>query len=94
MKTATVQSVCECQAKLGAELDDKRHVIRGSAIDPRRGRREIAPAHSIGAERSKFEVAWFCPFCIRNQVRLFDAAALTYAEPAQPATARPRIRAS
>ena len=94
MKTATVHSVCECQAKLGAELDEKRHVVRGWAIDARRGRRETAPAHSISAERPKFEVAWFCPICIRNQVRLFDTAALTYAEPAQPATARPRIRAT
>jgi hypothetical protein len=78
VKRVTIQSVCECQARLGAELDEQRHVIRGWARDQRRQRELVAPAHSIGANRAIFEVAWFCPWCTRNQVRLFDAGGLQY----------------
>lgn len=85
MKRATIHSVCECQAKLGAELDERRHVAHGWARDPRRGRELVAPAHSIGADRAVFEVAWFCPWCTRNQVRLFEGDGLQYREAPQPA---------
>ena len=78
MKTATIHSVCECQAKLGAVLDEKRHVVRGFAKDRRSGREAIAPAHSIGAQDEKFEVAWACPFCTRNQLRAFDTQGLAF----------------
>src|SRR5438477_5168170 len=87
VKKATVRSVCECQARLGAELDERRHVVRGFARDPRRGRELVAPAHSIGSQRPVFEVAWFCPWCTRNQVRLFAAEALVYADDAPAAAA-------
>ncbi|MGC4088307.1 MAG: hypothetical protein QM756_10485 [Polyangiaceae bacterium] len=78
MKTAVVNSPCECQARLGAELDERRVVVRGWARDPRRGREELAPANAIGAERSRFDVGWSCPFCTRNVLRSFEAAALSY----------------
>jgi hypothetical protein len=78
VKTATIHSVCECQAKLGAVLDEHRYVVRGFARDRRTGRELVAPAHSIGAKEDKFEVAWLCPFCTRNQARSFDAAGLAY----------------
>lgn len=87
MKTATVRSVCECQAKLGAELDDQRHVVRGWARDMRRSRELVAPAHAIGSTKPVFEVAWFCPWCTRNQVRLFSADALAYRDSAAEAAA-------
>src|ERR1041385_1688554 len=78
VKRATIHSVCDCPAKLGTALDEKRHVVRGWARDPRRNRELVAPAHSIVADRPVFEVAWFCPWCTRNQVRLFSADALVY----------------
>jgi hypothetical protein len=87
VKRATVRSVCECQAKLGAELDEQRHVVHGWARDPRRGRELVAPAHSIGADRSVFDVAWSCPWCTRNQVRLFAAEALVYRDVVERAVA-------
>ena len=53
-------SRCECQAALTAILDEGRHVLQGSAA--RLGAREIAPAHSIGAEReSSFDIALALP---------------------------------
>jgi|HubBroStandDraft_3_1064219.scaffolds.fasta_scaffold433983_2 hypothetical protein len=68
-------SPCECQASLTAVLDEGRHVLQGSAA--RLGAREIAPAHSIGAEReSSFDIAWACPFCGRNTLRTFHAGGL------------------
>jgi hypothetical protein len=78
LKTATIHSVCECQAKLGAELDDQRHIVRGWAKDRRAGREVVAPAHSIGADKPMFQVAWACPFCTRNQLRSFDAGGLAF----------------
>ena len=74
MNQYTVQSRCECQAVLSATLDEKRHVLEGSAT--RRGSREIAPAHSIGASGDFFDVGWACPFCGRNTLRTFHAGAL------------------
>jgi hypothetical protein len=76
-------SRCECQAILTAILDDKRHVIEGSATHL--GARETAPAHSIGAEHEHFDIGWMCPFCGRNTLRTFYAGALRrLAAPATP----------
>jgi hypothetical protein len=80
VKTATIRSVCECQAQLGAELGEQRRVIRGWAKDIRRRETRPAPAHSIHPEADIFDVAWFCPFCIRNTLRSFDASGLAYRE--------------
>jgi hypothetical protein len=71
---STVTSPCECQATLTAQLDAKRHVVAGYAR--RGGAREIAPAHSIGADGDRFDVGWLCPFCGRNTLRTFYAGAL------------------
>ena len=87
MKTATVHSRCECQSGLGAELDEQRRAIRGWSRDRRSGRVLVAPAHSIHPDAEVFEVAWACPFCTRNQVRLFDAGGLVYREPGPQSTA-------
>lgn len=78
MKTATVQSVCECQAKLGAELDEKHRVVRGWARDRRNGKELVAPAHSIRSEAAQFDIGWQCPLCTRNQLRAFDAGGLSF----------------
>ncbi len=67
-------SRCECQASLRAELDDRRNVLRGTAF--LRGKRELAPSHAIGAQGSRFDIGWACPFCGRNVMRSFDASAL------------------
>lgn len=75
---ATIQSRCECQALLSASLNQQRHVLSGWATDPRRRRQESCPAHSIGADQDRFEVAWLCPFCGRNTLRVFYAGALTW----------------
>jgi hypothetical protein len=78
MKTAGVQSMCECQARLGAELDEQRRALRGWA---RQRNREIsAPANTIGAGNERFQVGWACPFCTRNTLRSFDASALVFQE--------------
>lgn len=79
-------SRCECQAALTAVLDEGRHVLQGSAA--RLGAREIAPAHSIGAEReSSFDIAWACPFCGRNTLRTFHAGGLRRLASTAPAVA-------
>lgn len=78
MKRATIHSVCECQARLGAELDEHKHVHRGWARDIRRRTERPAPAHSIRPEAEVFDVAWFCPFCIRNTLRSFDTSGLAF----------------
>lgn len=69
-----VNSRCECQANLSAKLSAEHHAFQGSAF--RDGRREIAPAHVIGAEKPIFDVGWLCPFCGRNTMRTFAAEAL------------------
>ena len=75
-------SRCECQARLTAILDEKRHVLEGYASHL--GGREGAPAHSIHAELERFDIGWLCPFCGRNTMRTFYAGALR-ARPALPA---------
>lgn len=80
MKVATVRSVCECQAKLGAELDARQVVVRGWAFDPKRGQELVAPANRVGTGTPHFDVAWFCPFCTRNTLRSFDTSALCFSD--------------
>ena len=82
MKIAVVNSACECQARLYAELDERPVVVRGWARDPRRGREELAPANMVGADRARFDVGWACPFCTRNILRSFDVGALAFRETA------------
>ena len=77
MKSATVESKCECQAKLVAELDDERRVLRGSARDSR-GRERLAPATAMHAKNGRFDVGFQCPFCTRNVLRSFEAEGLSY----------------
>ncbi|HEX3596835.1 MAG TPA: hypothetical protein VHU80_17115 [Polyangiaceae bacterium] len=86
VKTATIHSVCECQNRLGAELDEQRRTIKGWARDRRSGRVLVSPAQSIHPEAEMFEVAWSCPFCTRNQVRLFDADGLSFRDPGARST--------
>ena len=83
MRRFTISSRCECQARLGAHLDEKRLVLHGTAT--RRGVTERAPAHSIGAAAERFEVGWLCPFCGRNTLRSFDAGSLVPAPDADAA---------
>jgi len=68
---------------LTAILDEKRHVLGGSASHL--GRKESAPAHSINAELDRFDVGWLCPFCGRNTMRTFYAGALRSAPAVLPA---------
>jgi hypothetical protein len=85
VKTATIHSRCECQAALVAELDEHKYVLRGWAVDRTRKQERLAPAQSIGAQRDRFDVSWFCPFCIRNTLRSFSTSGLAWRErPASP----------
>ncbi len=86
MKQATIRSVCECQAKLEAILDENRHVLCGFAIGHDH-EREIAPAHSIEAESKQFDVGWLCNICGRNTLRSFDADGLVWRDVDPPAVA-------
>jgi hypothetical protein len=78
MKCATVESVCECQAQLGALLDEQRHVVRGFARY--RGRELSAPSNAMNARGETFDVGFMCPFCTRNVLRPFHASTLVYRE--------------
>ena len=80
MKRYTLTSRCECQARLDATLDENRHVVEGRAVRHRDV--ENAPAHSIGADKDRFDVGWLCPYCGRNTLRTFEASGL---EPASVA---------
>lgn len=89
MKVATIYSRCECQASLRADLDEHKHVLRGSAVDRGRKVERSAPAQSIGAQRERFDVSWFCPFCVRNVLRSFATSALAYRDVAPQEIAPP-----
>lgn len=89
MRQATVRSRCECQSTLVADLDESKHVVAAYVID-KHGEREGAPAHSISADRARFDIGWLCPVCGRNTLRSFASEALAYVDlPAPPATAPP-----
>jgi hypothetical protein len=77
MKVATVESRCECEAKLSADLDEERRAVRGWAKDVR-GRERLAPATAMHGEGARFDVGFMCPFCTRNVLRSFEADALAY----------------
>lgn len=87
MRQAIIRSVCECQAELGATLDEHRFVVEGFAVSPFDKVRETAPSHSIHAERPRFDVGWLCPFCGRNTMRSFSADALSWHDVATPPAA-------
>lgn len=79
MKIATVRSVCECQAKLGADVDEQCNALKGWAWDTRR-RVYLAPATAKRVTDQRFDVGWMCPLCTRNVLRSFDVSALGYRE--------------
>ena len=90
MKSAIVESRCECQALLFAALDEQRHVVRGWA---RYGGRELgAPSNALGGEGDSLNVGFSCPFCTRNTLLVFHRSGLVFREPspskAPPAVAR------
>jgi hypothetical protein len=85
MKTARISSRCECQARLFADLDEHRYVLKGWAVDRERDLERVAPAQSIGAGRSVFDVSWSCPFCIRTTLRSFTASGLAFREAGEAA---------
>ncbi len=78
MKTASVQTPCECQGSLEAIVDEAGIVLSGSACVGK-GEREVAPATAIDAGKEQFQVGWLCPLCGRNTVRSFCVSALVYA---------------
>jgi hypothetical protein len=83
MKIATVRSVCECQAKLEADLGQSLEAIAGRARRSHHEPAEIAPANRIGSGEV-FQVGWFCPFCIRNTLRLFSLSGLMWRDVPEP----------
>ncbi len=80
MRQTTIHSSCECQAGLHAELDEHLHVRRGWSSDPLRRTVEPAPALTIDPGAQSFSVGWSCPFCMRNILRRFDTAMLSWNE--------------
>lgn len=94
MKTARVQSRCECEALLVAELDEQGVAVSGFARDRERGRELSAPAsvtRRIGSER-QLDVGWSCPICTRNTLRMFNVESLAYRETGE--SQPPAIKAS
>jgi len=83
MKIATVRSVCECQAKLEADLGEDLRVLSGRARRRRFEKPETAPANLTG-KGSVFQIGWFCPFCIRNTLRSFSSSGLAFREAPEP----------
>lgn len=77
MKVAKVSSVCECQSRLGAELDPEHKVLRGWTRD-RRGRELNSPCTRAGDGDGVFHLVWLCAYCGRNTLRSFDAAGLVF----------------
>jgi len=79
MKIARVESRCECQAQLVAELDEARSVVRGFVDDRSRGRQVQAPANATKKIGDKqVDVGWSCPMCTRNTLRAFNVESLSY----------------
>ncbi len=79
MKIARVESRCECQAQLVAELNEARAVVRGFVNDRGRGRELQAPANATKKIGDKqIDVGWSCPVCTRNTLRTFNVDALVY----------------
>jgi hypothetical protein len=80
-KKALVQSACECQGRLYAELNESRNVLKGWAVDARRKRELLAPCHAMGVGSDYFQLGWLCPLCGRNTLRSFHVGSLTFREP-------------
>jgi len=79
MKIARVESRCECQAELVAELDEARSVVRGFVSDRTRDRELSAPANATKKIGDKqVDVGWSCPVCTRNTLRTFNVETLSY----------------
>lgn len=78
MKVAKIYSVCECQARLSAVLDENKQVLSGTATDLRRHKSRTAPAQCSNLGAARFDVGWACPFCGRNVLRPFEAGALAF----------------
>ena len=74
--TYTIETVCECQALLGADLDANHNVAAGWASRNADAAKEVAPANSVGPEGARFDVVWQCPMCGRNTLRTFHQQAL------------------
>ena len=88
-------SHCECQATLGARLDEQRLVLDGWCT--RHGAREKAQAMSLGASATaeRFDVSWHCPRCGRNSLRTFhEGALIAVPAPAEPPTPSASAEAS
>jgi hypothetical protein len=86
MRQTTVQSRCECQARLVAVLDENRFVITAHCI-PAGGEKELSPAQSMGAYRQNFDIGWLCTNCGRNVLRSFSVDGLIWVEAPAPAPA-------
>ena len=79
MKIARVESRCECQAHLVAELDEARSVVRGFVSDFSRKREISAPANTTKkVDARTVDVGWSCPMCTRNTLRTFNIETLAY----------------
>jgi hypothetical protein len=79
MKIARVESRCECQAQLVAELDEAHTVVRGFVNDHARGRELSAPANATKQiAKKQLDVGWSCPVCTRNTLRMFNLETLVY----------------
>jgi len=84
MKIARVESRCECEAQLVAELDEQRCVVRGFVVDRARGRELAAPANAAREfDEKQIDVGWSCPICTRNTLRSFNVETLVYRETAK-----------
>jgi rubredoxin len=79
MKIARVESRCECQSLLVAELDEARTVVRGFVRDREHGRELSAPANATKKIGDKqIDVGWSCPVCTRNTLRTFNVETLAF----------------
>lgn len=76
MKVAIIRSVCECQARLVAEIDAGGRAANGRA--QKQGEALVAPTHALNNEDEYFDVGWQCPFCGRNTLRSFYRGALEW----------------
>lgn len=81
MKQATLQSRCECQTRLRAQVSESGTVLGGTAIF--QGQSYDAPATGMNVGHSQFQVGWLCTFCGRNVVRSFYRGALEFATTSQ-----------
>jgi hypothetical protein len=79
MKIARVESRCECQVQLVAELNEAHSVVRGFMDDRARGREVQAPANATkNISAKQVDVGWSCPNCMRNTLRTFNVGTLSY----------------